>query len=173
MAEADSLRIDEARTPEDTAEVAGLMRAFVAWLRVRYRDRLWQVEEYFREPAWSEELAALAERYAAPAGAMLLARLDGRPAGCVAFRTVAPGVCEMKRLFVAPDAHGRGIGRRLCMRLIALARERGFATMRLDAGDLQPEALALYRALGFAEIPCWWDCPEPLRSHLVFMEREI
>jgi hypothetical protein len=51
-----------------------------------------------------------------------------------------------------------------------LARRRGFSTMRLDTGDLQTEAQALYTSLGFVPIPPYYECPDRLRKHLVFME---
>lgn len=165
--------IAEVSTAADAAEAARLMRAFLAWCRMRYAERPWQVDTYFDLAAWEAELADLRRSYAAPAGAVLLARVGGVACGCVAFRTIGTGVCEMKRLYI-DDAHqGMGIGRTLTLALIELAATRGFRAMRLETGDLQPEALALYRRLGFREIGPYGNPPARLLPHLVFMERTL
>lgn len=79
-------------------------------------------------------LADLASAYAAPGGALLLARgEDGTPAGAVALRTVSPEICEMKRLYVRPTYRGRrtvagvSIGRALAEGIVDEARRRDAA----------------------------------------------
>ncbi len=141
--------------------------------RVRYRERPWQVDAYFRESELNRELASLDQTYASPDGALLLAVASRRAVGCVALRTIGDGVCEMKRFYVRPQSQGLGFGRMLAEALIDLARERGFRTMRLETGDLQVEAQSLYRSLGFRRIEPYYDCPEELRRYLVFMERDV
>src|SRR5262245_31408158 len=84
------------------------------------------------------ELAALPGKYAPPDGALLLAKVGGAPAGCVALRRFESGICEMKRLYVRPAfralrmADGNSIGRALAFAIVALARERGYGRLRLD-----------------------------------------
>ena len=63
-----------------------------------------------------EELGALPGRYARPLGCVLLACAETEPAGVVARRTIGPGVCEMKRLYVRPQFRGRGLARMLAKR---------------------------------------------------------
>ena len=162
--------IGEIATDRDAADAARLMQGFLDWCRVRYAARPWHVEEYFDPNDWAAALADLRRAYKPPAGAVLLARVDGAPAGCVAYRTIGDGVCEMKRLFVGEGFQGIGLGRRLCQALIGLARARGFHAMRLETGDLQPEAHALYRALGFRDIAPYTDIPARIRPPMLFME---
>ena len=96
------------------------------------------------------------------AGVFLVARSSGRPVGCGAARCLrdaalvsqlGPRVGEIKRMYVAPVARGRGIGRALLVRLEAEARDLGLTRLVLETGARQGEALALYRGAGFVEIP--------------------
>ena len=165
-----TVQIVEAQFDRDVAQAASLIRGFVSWCRTRYRERPWFVESYLQFGDFEEELSSLEQVYAPPNGALLLALVDNRPAGCVALRTLPDGACEIKRLFVRAEHRGLGVGRQLMEALIDLARRRGFSTMRLDTGDLQPEAHALYASLGFVPIPPYYEVPDRLRKHLVFME---
>jgi ribosomal protein S18 acetylase RimI-like enzyme len=167
------IEVVEATSPEQLAAFASLVRAFVAWCRDRYAERAWAVDTYFGAAALEQELATLPGKYAPPGGALLLALVDGAPAGCVAFRALGDGTCEMKRLFVSDACRGLGLGSRLANVLIGLARACGFAAMRLETGDKQPEALALYRALGFREVAPYYDAPADLLSYLTFMELKL
>lgn len=167
------IEIVEARSPEQLAAFADLVRDFVAWCRVRYAERSWAVDTYFQPDALEQELAALGTKYAAPHNALLLALVDGEPAGCIAFRTLGDGVCELKRLFIDDCYRGMGLGKRLTSALISLARRRGFRTMRLETGDKQFEARALYQRLGFREVPPYYDAPGELLPYLIFMELKL
>lgn len=167
------ISIVEPTTPAQLDAVRALMTAFVAWSRQRYHEYLDQVNAYFDAAAFNAELAGLPGSYGPPEGCLLLALDDGEPAGCVAFRPLGTGSCEMKRMFVAPPFQGRGVGRALAERLIATAQDRGYTLMRLDTGFLQVEAQSLYRSLGFREIEPYYPMPEAVRGGAIFMERVL
>lgn len=135
------------------------------------RDAKWCLDQYFAElnerfdegfdidrsiPSGRRELMP-------PRGAFLIARLDGRPVGCGAVKSVEPGVGSIKRMWVSREVRGTGIGRRL---LIALEREAtglGMELLRFKTNRSLREAEALYRRNGYREIAAFNDdsCADP------------
>ena len=109
------------------------------------------------------ELEALPGQYAAPAGALLLARVDGEVAGCGGVRPLPdvdyPDACEMKRLYVRPAFRRHGLGRLIAQALMDCAFQAGYSTMLLDTLDDMEAARGLYQALGFVEVPPYYFNP--------------
>jgi ribosomal protein S18 acetylase RimI-like enzyme len=97
--------------------------------------------------------------FAPPGGCLLIARLDGQTIGCGALRTLTSDTGEIKRMWIAPDARGLGLGRRLLAELENQAMRRGFRIVRLDTNATLDEALTLYRSSGYREIPRFNDNP--------------
>jgi ribosomal protein S18 acetylase RimI-like enzyme len=124
---------------------------------------------------FAQELAALPGNYAPPRGRLLLARMGGEVIGCVALRPLknSRDVCEMKRLFVRPEARGRGIGRLLVERILSAARAAGYSRIRLDTLQSMSAAQAMYRAFGFREIPAYYANPLPGVVYFEFDLRRI
>lgn len=138
-----------ASTADDLAAARRLFRAYADWLAV---------DLHFQ--GFEQELASLPGAYAPPQGRLLLARVGGDAAGCVGLRPLAPGICEMKRLWVAPGFGGRGLGRALAEAIVQEARDAGYERMRLDTiPERMPAAQHVYRAQGFVEIPAYYHNP--------------
>ena len=120
---------------------------------------------------FDEELASLPGEYVPPNGRLLLATEAGQVGGCIALRKIGDGTCEMKRLYVRPDFRGSGVGRTLAETLIKVAREIGYARMRLDTlpGKMD-RAIAMYRRLGFEDIEPYYFNPV---QGAAFMELDL
>jgi putative acetyltransferase len=155
---------------DELEQVRALMRAFVAWHRERHQQDLSLIDSYFDAAAFETELASLPGKYAPPTGHLFLATVNGAPAGCVALREIDDDACEMKRMYVYPEYHGRGVGRALGEAVIDAARAAGYRVMRLDTSIRQAEARTLYQRLGFREIAPYYELPEGIRNWLLFME---
>jgi GNAT superfamily N-acetyltransferase len=95
---------------------------------------------------------------------VLVAWLDGRPVGCGMLTTLAPGTCEIKRMFVTRGERGRGIGGELLRALESVAENEGFRVARLETGAMQPESIALYERNGYVRIPCFGEYVSDPRS---------
>ena len=167
------IKILNATTDDQLNHVRDLIRAFVAWHRQRHHEDLALIDQYFDAKAFEEELATLPGKYAPPKGRLQLALYDDQPAGCIALRELDTRICEMKRMFVYPELHGKGIGRALAETLIRDAQTIGYTRMQLDTSVRQVEAQNLYRYLGFKEIAPYYKLPEELKSWLVFMELSL
>jgi GNAT superfamily N-acetyltransferase len=99
-----------------------------------------------------ERIFATEDAFAAADAAWLVAYADGAPVACGGLRTLAPGVGEIKRMFVAAPARRRGVGRRLLRALEQRARTAGHERVRLLTTPMLSEACALYAAEGYTEI---------------------
>ncbi len=120
---------------------------------------------------FDQEMASFPRLYAPPAGGLVLVRVAGAAAGAVGLRPLEPDICELKRLFVRPAYRRLGLGRTLAERIIAEARAKHYRAIRLDTiGRSMASAIALYRALGFREIPAYAFNPVP---GALFMELDL
>ncbi|MBK7974433.1 MAG: GNAT family N-acetyltransferase [Deltaproteobacteria bacterium] len=90
-------------------------------------------------------------------GAFLVVRRAGAAVGCGALRLIDDETGELKRMYVAPDQRGRGLGRQLVVALEAEARARGARRLVLETGIRQHAAIALYERCGFERIPLYGE----------------
>lgn len=148
--------IRQAAGAQDIAAVRALFETYAAALGV---DLCFQ--------NFALELASLPGDYAPPRGRLLLALRDDAALGCVALRPLAVAdrssgsVGEVKRLYVEPEARGRGIGRRLVAALLDEARTIGYRELWLDTLQSMAEAQSLYRSVGFRPTAPYYANPLP------------
>jgi len=154
------LRITQATTSNDLEEARTLFKEYEAGLGISLCFQ-----------SFDQELANLPGDYAPPQGRLLLAREHDQLLGCIALRPVGPTTCEMKRLFVRSEYRARGLGRVLVEAIIEEARKIGYAHMRLDTlPGRMDRAIALYRSIGFVEIPPYYNSPVDTTT---FMELDL
>ena len=135
------------------------------------RQARWCVGQYFAELGRrfergfdaSRSIAADDAELVPPAGAFLVAKVEGETAGCGAVKTIGPGVGSLKRMWVAESARGLGLGRRILEALESEARGLGLTTLRLETNRSLSEAIRLYRSAGYVEVPPFND--EPYADH--------
>jgi GNAT superfamily N-acetyltransferase len=94
-----------------------------------------------------------------PGGTFLIGTRDGEPVCCGGVKRLDERTCEIKRMYVAPQARGQGVARALLGALEKAARGLGYAVVRLDTGPDQPHARALYESAGYVEIENFNDNP--------------
>jgi len=144
------INIIEANTEEHMDHARELFREYEEYLDV---DICFQ--------GFEQELKELPGPYAPPGGCLLLAMKGKRAIGCVAVRPLWDDICEMKRLYVRPEFHGRGCGRLLVREIIRRAENIGYRAMRLDTLSSLKQAMRLYESFGFRKIEPYYDNPLP------------
>ena len=140
------------RDPRDP-DARRCLRAYVEELSGRFDSGF--------DPALS--ISAADHEMTPPAGLFLVAMLHGEPAGCGALKFHPGAPAEIKRMWVAPAVRGLGLGRRLLAELEAHAAEHGVRVLRLETNQTLTEAISLYRAAGYREVPAFND--EPYAHH--------
>lgn len=165
---------DRARLVAAMLEVERLLRATMVRFAIEdptSADARWCIARYVAElderfkagfdPSLS--ISADAQELTPPRGLLVIARLRERPIGCGALKFHSGAPVELKRMWVAQEARGMGIGRRLLHELERHARDQGVAVLRLETNSALTEAIALYRGSGYRDVPAFND--EPYADH--------
>jgi GNAT superfamily N-acetyltransferase len=119
----------------DDPEVQKLVSDALADLAVRYGGS-------------GDDTPVAATDFEPPAGQFLVAVADGELIGCGGWRAHGADA-ELKRMYTAPTARGRGVARRVLAAVEASARAHGCRRLILETGDKQPEAVGLYTSSGY------------------------
>jgi GNAT superfamily N-acetyltransferase len=159
--------ISQVVTPAQIRDVQDLFREYTDWAFTLTAD-LDDTPPTFE--GFEAELASLPGIYGPPTGRLLLATIDGRPAGCIAFRGHGAGTCELKRLYVRPGFRGQAIGQKLVAVLLTEGRAEGYGRIVLDSHRSMTAAHRIYEAAGFRRVSAPPDFPEALKPIVVFME---
>ncbi len=133
--------------------------AAARWCLDQYFTELGAVFDTGYDPAQAAQLPE--DEMTPPRGYFVVARLAGKPIGCGVLKRVNDSIGEIKRVWADPSARGSGIGRAMMLELERIAREAGLQRVRLDSNAKLIAAQALYRKLGYREIPRFNDDPYP------------
>ena len=134
-------------------------------------DAQWCIQQYFTELSQRFEMGfdpavsrpAHAHELIPPTGLFLVAHLREEPVGCGGLKFCENAIAEIRRMWVAPQARGLGLGRRLLQTLEHYAREAGVTTLHLETNGTLTEAIHLYRGSGYHEVAPFND--EPYAHH--------
>lgn len=119
---------------------------------------------------FEEELQYPLKKYSPPTGALFLCYYNNAIAGCIALQNIGNKNCEMKRLYVVPAYRKNKIGEALVLHLLQVARQLGYANMKLDTLQKLQAAIALYFKLGFTETTAYY--PNPIEG-VIYMEKKL
>lgn len=151
--------IQAARSTQEVADAANLMRDLVEANKALYSDDLATIEEYYRDSWFFDDEPQVPSMYQPPNGDILVAYMDGKPAGTVAIYRMDGSHCELKSMFVQPECRNNGVALALCKAVIELARAQEYRTVRLTTGVRQLAARRLYERLGFRIVAPWDSNP--------------
>ena len=135
-------------TSADLPNVRAMLREYVEWIGL---DLAFQEID--------AELDGLPGDYAPPRGALFVAVEGPVYLGMIALRPIDRTIAEMKRLYVRPEARGRGLARQLIARLCDEARRLNYTEIRLDTLPKMGEAQAIYETHGFVDIEPYYETP--------------
>lgn len=148
------MRIEPARSAQDVEAVRALLKEYAIGSAI---DRVY--------PGIANEIANLPGVYVPPHGELLLCRhAAGAPLGCIGLRPLEDeSRCELKRLYVVPEARRMGLGSKLIEAVVGKAERLGYREILLDTLPSMVAAIRLYEAAGFAPIaPYYETSPETL-----------
>lgn len=162
--------ITRVTSSENTAEIADILREYIAWLR----DEMQRIGAPDLDP---DDLVAQTlnnlPAYLPPHGHLLTARnAQGLLLGVGFLKQIRADAVEIKRLYVRPAARGTGLGRTLVDRLLDTARSMNAAKVLIDTGRFMTQAQALYRSLGFKTVERYAESENDpaFAPYLVYME---
>lgn len=159
--------------PQDRATLGGLFLGYIDSLCAAMPDeRAPIIAKYNPDslPAW---LDTFAEIHAPPKGNLLIAWENGVALGCGMLREFEPGIAEIQRLFILPEARGKGIARQISIALMEQARAVGFHTIRLDTARPLSGAIALYQSLGFQTRSPYHSLTPQMDHFILYFERPL
>ncbi|MCA1842893.1 MAG: GNAT family N-acetyltransferase [Actinobacteria bacterium] len=139
---------------DDLAGVAALMAGYVAEIRRNlFEGHGLKLEDATPDSGELVQISGLLE----PPQRLYLAEVDGQPAGTCGLKEIAPGVAEIKRMYVDPGLRGHGVARALLKRVVDDGRAAGYQALQLETAVWMVEAHALYRSCGFTDAPPFPD----------------
>jgi ribosomal protein S18 acetylase RimI-like enzyme len=163
-----ALTLAQVRTDPQNLEFARLLDELESWDRRMCREIDIDIEAlldlHYRRP-----IPELVAEMSPPDGRLFLAADGDRQLGCGGVRELETGITELARVYVRPDARGRGVGRALVEALIAESRAMGAAAIRLETASFMAGAQALYRSVGFERVAPYREVPQELEGTEVFM----
>lgn len=163
-----------ARDDTDIDAARALCRAWLDWHWENYPAD-WPIgPDHPMDPQSFEAiLEDLPDLHRRPCGGILIATVNGTPAGCVMYREAGPGVAEFQRLFVSVAGRGHGLGRKLLDGMFDQMVLDGYKRVFFSSARFLTHARAMYKVAGFVDMPQPQGIPDVWRDKIYFMERAL
>ncbi len=143
------------------------------WPRKGGADWLTEVKHPLDSDVFREVVDNLPNLHKRPNGGILVAYLDGAPAGVVMYNEAGPAAAEFHRMFVTVAARGHRLGQRLLEAMFEQMVADGYERVFFSSAAFLKHARAMYRNAGFTDMPHPEDFPEAWRDRVYFMERAL
>jgi GNAT superfamily N-acetyltransferase len=167
------ITIKIAETEADFDAARDLCQEWLDWHWRAFPDDGPRVGNPMDVDTFQSVIAELPQIHARPKGAILLAYVNGKPAGCVMYHEHEAEVAEIKRLFVSENGRGQGLGRLLLLGMFDAIIADGYQTVLFSSARFLTHARGLYESVGFHDIPHPDGFPDDLRDFVYFMERPL
>lgn len=151
--------IIKCKTKYDYETAKKITLAYIKWLKIDLKFQ--NIDKEFK---------TFERMYGGARGCFLYAKEKDETPGGIALREFNKDICEMKRLFVYEKFWNQGIGKRLCLELLKVAKTMGYKKMRLDTIERLKTAIVLYEKIGFYNIERYRNNPHKTAR---FMEIEL
>ena len=162
------LNVRRIETQNELEAVRELCRAYRLVLAERIPDRPEILANYYAEADYEALLADLPQKHARPDGAIFAAILNGVVVGCGMTHRIDYHTCEIKRVFIAPQARGHGAAQAIFIAAMEQARADGYRVMVLDTMVRLHEAISLYKKLGFTDWDPFYELPQGFEDLIRF-----
>lgn len=156
----------------DRAAVRELFWEYLQWANGKVND---EFNVNFDIASMLEDDMANLEKFSPPEGRIVLAFISGRIVGLGCLKPLKPGVGEIKRMYLRPEARGAGLGRAVLNALLAHAESARYTQVWLDSAGFMESAHSLYRSAGFSDIDPYpeSEIPQSFQKHWVFMAKDL
>lgn len=168
-----SISIRMAQNDEDIEVARALCRDWLNWHWKAY-PKDWPVEGNPMDPVkFQDTLRDLPKIHARPGGGIVIAFVDGTPAGCVMYNKAESGVAEFNRMFVHKNGRGHGIGRLMLDHMFEAMRADGYERVMFSSATFLEHARRMYENAGFKDMPIPNGFPDQWRDYVYFMQRAL
>ncbi|MDH4441213.1 MAG: GNAT family N-acetyltransferase [Rhizobium sp.] len=115
----------------------------------------------------------LMEKFRQGGAGLFLARVNKDVAGCAGYSKSDDGIAELQKMYVRPEARGKGVAKGLMNACLDGMRDNGYASVRLETVTFMSDAIAMYDAFGFKRTDHFRAVPQSLQPITIFMERKL
>jgi len=159
--------------PDDLQSVRQLWFDYLRWGNNKMQD-LYGVHPHNAQEAVQHDIEYI-NKFQPPDGQLIVALYQGKICGLGSLKRIDDEIGEIKRMFVDPAFRRVGAGRAILESLLEEAGNAGYKKVRLDSPKFMEAAHALYRSIGFRDIPAYpeMEIPAAFKDYLLFMELDL